>query len=206
MSDELTPEEIAAVLQGRKDKTAKEKADKEAKDKADKEAADKQKADEESLGDAGKRALDAERAKVKDAEKRARDAEAALKAKTDAEEVAKTEAAKTAGDFEKLYKAELEKREKLEKDAVESTRRELRAKVAKAHNLPDDVADRLMGDTEEALAADAAKLAQHVKPVATAAETETGNRNGTTDKSKQVDPTKATYKFVPEGAVAIPPD
>jgi hypothetical protein len=106
-------------------------------------------ADEAALGDAGKRALKAERDRAK-----------AEKARAD------TLAAKV-----KEYEdAQLSEQEKKERDLADATTRATAAetKLAKleaalAAGLPRDLADRLQGDTPEALAEDAAKLAALVK-------------------------------------------
>jgi hypothetical protein len=79
---------------------------------------------------------------------------------------AEAERRKAAGEFEDLYKAEQTKVgtleseiERLKVEIEERDRRGLREKIAKKHNLPDDLANRLVGDDEKALEEDAKRLA-----------------------------------------------
>ena len=76
---------------------------------------------------------------------------------------------KEQGEYKTLLdKAEAEKQELLTKLAARD-RADLLAKVAKKHNLPDDLAPRLQGETEAELDADAAKLAKLIPPPTTQA-------------------------------------
>ena len=104
------------------------------------------------LGDAGKKALDAERREKRAAEKRAADLEARLKEFEDRD---KTEAQKLA-----------EARDAAERRALDAERANLRYRVAVAKQLPPELVDRLRGDTEEEMAADADALLSLVKPPA----------------------------------------
>ncbi len=101
------------------------------------------------LGDAGKKALDAERTARRAAEKQARDLAAQLKTLG---EVGKT-------DMEKLT-ARLDS---AEKHAAESAREAMRLRVGAEHKLPKEITSRLRGDTEEEMTADAAVLAELVR-------------------------------------------
>lgn len=80
------------------------------------------------------------------------------------------EEAKEQGKFEDLYNAEIKKVEKLERDiqdlkneAAERDRKELRRTVAAKHKIPDELVDRIQGDTEEEMTADAKTLAKALK-------------------------------------------
>lgn len=99
---------------------------------------------EDGLGDAGKRALDAERKARKAAEKRAAEAEALVKAGEDAE---KTEAERIQGQIADLTK-----------QAEAATARADRFEVAAAKGLSIAQARRLVGSTREELEADADEM------------------------------------------------
>lgn len=103
--------------------------------------ANKVAAPEESLGDSGKKALDAERSARKAAEKTA----AALKARLD--------------EIEQANLTELEKAQKAAADAqaalADVTRQNLVNRVALAKGVPADLAEFLTGDTEDEVAAKA---------------------------------------------------
>lgn len=120
--------------------------------------------DENALGDAGKRALDAERRARKEADKRVAEAEKRLE-----------EAQKRIDGFEDANRNELEKREhKLKKaqEQLEAKQRELDAlnhkvlttQIAADYNLPADMASRLQGNSEEELREDAEKLQALIAP------------------------------------------
>lgn len=107
------------------------------------------------LGDAGKRAIAAER-------KRASDAEKALKAAND-----------RLAEFEQSKLSELERAQKateaataraaeLEQKLAASNRAAMAQRVAETKGLPIALAGRLQGDTEEELAADADHLVSHM--------------------------------------------
>jgi len=78
-------------------------------------------------------------------------------------EVAQTEAqrktAEEQGEFKKLYEAALAEKQQLAAQVLEAQQREMRNKVTKAAGLPDEFAERLKGDTEEAMVDDAKALA-----------------------------------------------
>lgn len=96
------------------------------------------------LGDAGKKALDAERREKRAAEKRAAELEARLKEFEDRD---KTEAQKLA-----------ERAEKAERDLAAIQQNALRAEVALEKGLTPSQAKRLIGATREELEADADEL------------------------------------------------
>lgn len=98
------------------------------------------KQDDDDLGDSGKSALDKERKARRDAEKRARDAEAKLKEHDDAEKTAS----------EQLVEAKA--------DVVKERQRADRLQVAIDKGLTSAQAKRLSGDTLEALEADADEI------------------------------------------------
>lgn len=111
-----------------------------------------------ALGDAGKRALDAERRARKEADRRIAEYEKKL-----------NDARKQIESFEDANRNEAEKREhKLQKtqEQLEAKTRELEAanrqlltaRIAAEYGLPQDMASRLQGKTEEEIREDAEKL------------------------------------------------
>ena len=141
-AEEPTAEEKAAAEKATADKAA-----------ADKAAADKATADkvaEDALGDAGKRALVAERARAQAAEDRAKAAEAKAK------------------EYEDRDKTDLQKAQDeaatAKTEAAKATAALLRRQVADDKKLPVDLADTLQGSTKEELEAHADVLLKHIKP------------------------------------------
>lgn len=119
---------------------------------------------ENALGDAGKRALAAERRARKEADKKLAEYEKRL-----------NDAQKRIEGFEDANRDELEKREhKLKKaqEQLEAKQQELDAlnrkmlttQIAAEYGLPQDMANRLQGDTEETLREDAEKLQALLAP------------------------------------------
>lgn len=104
----------------------------------------------DELGDAGKKALDAERKARRDAERRAKDAEGQLKEIEDRDK----------SDSEKLT----EKLTAAEKRADDAEKRALRAEVAHEKGLTAAQAKRLSGDTRDDLEADADELLEVFQP------------------------------------------
>lgn len=104
------------------------------------------------LGDAGKKALDAERREKRAAEKRAADAEARLKEIEDREKTESTRAG--------------ERAEAAEKRAADAEARALRLEIASEKGLTPAQAKRLVGETREELEADATELLDTFKPPA----------------------------------------
>lgn len=109
-----------------------------------------------ALGDAGKKALDAERREKRAAEKRAVELEAKLKELEDRD---KTESQRL-GEAADAY----------QKRAVEAEARALRLEVAAEKGLTPSQAKRLVGDSRDELEADADDLLENFKPPATSDE------------------------------------
>lgn len=105
--------------------------------------------DPADLGENGQKVLRAERAEKNAAVKRAKDLEAKLKAIEDAQLSEVEKAKRDAADA-------TERANKLERDA-------LRFRVANEKQLPAWLTDRLIGDTEEELAADADRVLAELK-------------------------------------------
>ena len=123
--------------------------------------------DPADLGDAGKKALAEERKRAAAAEKEAK----ALKARLD--------------EIEAANLSELEKAQKAASDAAarlaEYERTTLRQKVALVKGVPADLVDRLRGDTEDEIAADADALLALVKaPTTPLPDPSQGARGGAT--------------------------
>ena len=109
------------------------------------------------LGDAGKKALDAERAARKEAEKRLNEAAARI---AEFEDAQRTEEEKREHELNTL-RAQIEE-ERKQREAVE---RDLLIKsVASEFGLPDELANRLVGDDRDALVEDAKQLQKLIKP------------------------------------------
>jgi len=102
------------------------------------------------LGDAGKKALDAERREKRAAEKRAADLEARLKEFEDRDKTESTRA--------------IERAEAAEKAAAAAEARALRLEVASEKGLTPAQAKRLVGESREELEADANELLETFKP------------------------------------------
>lgn len=217
MADKFTAEEIAAAgLEALKkrdadiklleEKRAKEAADRETeKTRLAAEAAARDKLDDDELGETGKEALRKERKERRAAEALVATLQADLRRREAADEVAKASKAASEGNFEALYKAELEKNSAAAEATKAQVLKDLRLKVAKEHNLPDEIAERLAGATEAELKVDAEKMAKVVKPTTSAASTEVGagNQQGAKPAGTE-DLSKANYVFMPAGGVPIP--
>ena len=104
------------------------------------------------LGDAGKKALDAERREKRAAEKRAAELEARLKEFEDRDKTESTRA--------------IERAEAAEKAAAAAEARALRLEVASEKGLTPAQAKRLVGESREELEADASELLETFKPTA----------------------------------------
>lgn len=94
------------------------------------------------------------------------------KAKTEAEKAAEEaarQAAEQQGRYKELYEAQLQKAQEAETRAKAAELAGLRSKVGSKYGLPEVLRDRLQGETEEALEADAKALAASLPkaPVAT---------------------------------------
>lgn len=101
----------------------------------------------DDLGDKGKAALDAERKARREAEKRAKEGEAAIARLAEIEESAKSEQQKA-----------VDRAERAEREAAELRLAVLRRDVAAAKGLPSELAERLSGSDRESLEADADAL------------------------------------------------
>jgi hypothetical protein len=121
----------------------------------------------EDLGEAGKKALTAERKRAAQAEKQAKELAARLK------------------EIEDKDKSEVDKlRDELEaakRDAETARKDALRLKVGTDKGLPRTVAMRLQGDSEEEMAADADALLAELKPGVPSGDADGGKRGGTPD-------------------------
>ena len=113
--------------------------------------------EETGLGDAGKKALDAERKRANEAEKRLKEAADRIAQFEDAQ---RTEEEKRQHELETL-RAQIED-ERKQREAAE---RDLLVKsVAAEYGLPDELAGRLAGEDREALAEDAKILQKLMAP------------------------------------------
>lgn len=89
-----------------------------------------------------------------------------LTAREQAEAEAQRKAAEEAGNFKKLYEdAQTQLKAAQDAQAAQAAKQQ-RLAAASAAGLDAELADRLVGDTPEALAADAKKLAARLAPVA----------------------------------------
>lgn len=96
------------------------------------------------------------RKRLKDAETKAQAAEKATKDREDTE-------AKEQGKWAEIAKKREDELNELTKKLAERDLSDLKRSVAAKNGLPDDLIDRLHGDTEEELSEDALKLAKLVK-------------------------------------------
>jgi hypothetical protein len=111
----------------------------------------------DTLGEAGKRALDAERAARKETEKRLNEALARVEQFEDSQ---RTEDEKRQHELETLRAQvadEQKRREAVERDLLVRS-------VAAEYGIPDELAGRLSGDDREALAEDAKTLQKLIAP------------------------------------------
>lgn len=115
------------------------------------------KAEQDTLGDAGKRALESERKARKDAEKRARELEARV---NEFEDANRSEAEKQ---LRKLEKAEKELAEARSRYA-ELERKNLVAEVAAELEIPQSAWGRISGNTADEIRADAEELKALLAP------------------------------------------
>lgn len=138
--------------------------------------------DTDQLGEKGKEAIRREREARKAAEKERSD----LKKRLDELEAKQREAAEAKAKEEGRYKELLEERERelREKEAqlADRDRQTWRLKAATKHGIPDDLVDRITGDSEEAMDADAKTLATFLK-AKDAPDTDNGPRPPRTPKA-----------------------
>jgi hypothetical protein len=149
--------------------------------------------DTDALGDKGREALKRERDARKAAEKerndlakRIADIEKAQKDRDDAD-------AKAKGEWEKVATERQAELDKLKADLAARDLNDRKTAIAKAAGLPDDLATRLQGETDEELEADAKGMAKLLR-VQDAPENDAGERTpkGTKkpDKNAWSDPAK----------------
>jgi hypothetical protein len=147
----------------------------------------------DALGDKGREALRRERDARKTAEKerndlakRIADIEKAQKDRDDAD-------AKAKGEWEKVATERQAELDKLKADLAARDLNDRKTAIAKAAGLPDDLATRLQGETDEELEADAKGMAKLLR-VQDAPENDAGERTpkGTKkpDKNAWSDPAK----------------
>lgn len=136
---------------------------------AAKAANDAEEAELKKLGEKGIEALREERQRAKDAEvariaaeKRANDAEGKLAADAAAKAKAATKKAEDDGNWQKLADDRAAEVETLRTQLKERDRQALITRMAAKHKLPEAFAERLKGETEDELEADAKELAKHV--------------------------------------------
>ena len=82
--------------------------------------------------------------------------------RTEVEEEARRKALEESGNFKELYEKEVEKREAAERELKAAKLSELKQKVGTKHGLSQRLIDRLVGDDEAALEADAKELAKEL--------------------------------------------
>lgn len=148
----------------------------------------------DELGDAGKRALLAERDRAKKAERDAADLRAEI-AKRDAEaEEAKRKAAEANGEWEKVAQDRANEIERLKADLATRDRERDFDKAVREAKLPDDLTEFVRGDTYDEMLASAQKLAERVtRPEAP--DNDTGKRSANDSGQRKNDSVLANYKF-----------
>lgn len=166
-------------------------ADDEQQDQTDqREADDQDTPTTDDLGDKGKRALQAERDARQRAEKERNDLAKRITAFEQAQQARDDEAAKAKGEWETVAKNREDELAALKAQLAERDLRERKAVIAKQHGIPDELLDRLKGDTDDELEEDAKAIAKVLK-TREAPENDAGERTppGTkrTDKSKFAD-------------------
>ena len=112
-----------------------------------------QQGDPQQLGEAGKKALQAERDAREQAEKRVKDLEQQLSSAQSKHEAEKQAMQASIDDLTGQASAESDRAAKAEQNA-------LKVRVALRKGLPESFADRLQGDDEEALESDADQFVQ----------------------------------------------
>lgn len=155
---------------------------------------DSQSQDTTDLGDKGREALKRERETRKAAEKERNDLAKRIAAFEKAQQDRDDETAKQKGEWETIAKKREDELNELTKKLAERDLNDLKRSVAAKNGLPDDLIDRLHGDTEETLTEDALKLAKLVK-TREAPDTDTDRRTTSgKPKPKQGD-TLTSYEF-----------
>ncbi len=149
---------------------------------------------EESLGDKGREALRRERDARKVAEKERTDLQKRIADFEKRQREADETKAKEEGDYKRL----LEEREKelaeLRDTLTSRNRHDLRASIARKHNLPEDAVKYLSGDDEDSIEASAKELAK-LTARSEDVDTDSGKRTSTTKTTKKPESLLASYKF-----------
>jgi hypothetical protein len=169
--------------------------------------------DDEPLGDKGKKALQRERDRADAEERKRKDAERQLRALQKKQREAEEAAAKDEGDYKSLYDDLKTKFDALESERETEKLTANRERIARKHQIPDDLLDLVRGDTDEEIEASVKKLAKHVNPGAVDTEAGSGRKGQaqTTkgaprqldDPAPKQDEKQPQYPFVPDGAVVI---
>ena len=146
--------------------------------------------------------LDALVAREKDRAKKAGEKVGRDAAKTELENAAKAEEAKKKGDFETLYIDSQARVVELEGQIKEMQRTALAQSIGARHQLPQAFIDRLKGDTEEEIEADAVEMAKHVGARhAPSTEGGRGAPGSTTNGSRPITSTPPGSQSQPKPAV-----
>lgn len=119
---------------------------------------------DEPLGENGKKALDAERKAREAADGEVKRLQKLVDDKATADRKAEEAKAQEQGEWEKLAKQREDELNAARAELAKRDHNALKAKAAAKHRLPDELAERLAGETEADLDADAAKLAKLVEP------------------------------------------
>ncbi len=127
------------------------------------------------------------RKRLKDAENKAQAAEKATKDREDAE-------AQEQGKWQEIAKKRDDELSDIRKQLADRDLSDLKRSVATKHGIPDDLMDRLHGDTEETLTEDALKLAKLVV-TRQAPETDADRRTTTRTSTKKQGDTLTSYEF-----------
>lgn len=147
----------------------------------------KPEADDDKLGEAGQAALKSERDARKAAERQMRDLEKQLADLTKAQKDRDDEEARKKGEWEKLAKDRETELADLKAKLAAQDRQAWRLKAAAKHGIPDELVNRISGDTEADMDDDAKALAKHLTGKA-APETDAGKQ--TAKASGKPDPNR----------------
>lgn len=104
------------------------------------------------------------RARLASAEKRISELNKENESKRKKAEEAEKNALAEQGKFKELYESEVARREAAESTATKLAHERLVDRIAAEHKLPDELRDRLRGDTEDELREDAKQLAKFAQP------------------------------------------
>lgn len=147
----------------------------------------------ESLGDAGKAALKAEREARKKAESEVKSLAKRIEDFERRERERDEQAAKDQGKWEEIAKAREDELAQLKREIAERDLRDRKTAIAKAHDLPDEFVERLKGETDEELEADAKAIAKLLK-IREVPDNDAGQRtppgNKNRDKKQFADPAR----------------